>query len=530
MLRPLTRWILFAFPVVALSPLSLWSQSQVNTIGTDPVDLPEIEIHLIDHDRDSIPSLLKQRGLSDSFPKQYSGVLLSDFGAGGGALAAIDSARIVTTPENTNAADRHLNEELQIRSRLLKDPENGRLHQVLGSIFLREKKMADGISESREAVKRLPDSASAHFQLGSALLEQKKTQEGIAEVREAARLRPDESSQYTLFRFLAQFADRPSSAAHAGASSPPDVSSVGRKTALSAAAVPAEPQQKTTPQTKAAPQAAPLTPEAKQAQLHYRIALEALKNNDLNTATAELKSASELAPNNALIWYNLAVVESNNGDANSALEHLHKALNFGLPAKQKEEADGMEAKLIYEGRKQALSKTLQTLQMRFSQSSSDENCSPLSERDRSFGFSYGLQEINDSKLTISYRMESGASSGMGSRNYVSNSRKDEGHYRFNLHDLSTVTLSQSANLCAGYPGAKVYVPYIVEVSTASGEPLISNDYHSSYERKFSVGEPEVNNFVHQDSLTNMRFSIEDQNVASDIARLLKEAITEAGGK
>lgn len=57
----------------------------------------------------------------------------------------------------------------------------------------------------------------------------------------------------------------------------------------------ASPQQKTTTQTRKASQ---LSPEEKEAQKHYRIAQEALKNNDLNTAADELKTALRRWPNN----------------------------------------------------------------------------------------------------------------------------------------------------------------------------------------------------------------------------------------
>jgi hypothetical protein len=61
---------------------------------------------------------------------------------------------------------------------------------------------------------------------------------------------------------------------------------------------------------QAATASAALTPDQREAQKHYRIALEALKDNDFATAADELTAASKLAPKNALIWYNLAVVES----------------------------------------------------------------------------------------------------------------------------------------------------------------------------------------------------------------------------
>src|ERR1017187_9084025 len=91
-----------------------------------------------------------------------------------------------------------------------------------------------------------------------------------------------------------------------------------------------------------------LTPQEREAQKHYRIAQEALKNNDLSTASDELKTAADLAPKNALIWYNVAVVESKKGDSTVALEHLEKAESIGLPKNLQNDADQLEAKLSYE--------------------------------------------------------------------------------------------------------------------------------------------------------------------------------------
>jgi hypothetical protein len=105
-----------------------------------------------------------------------------------------------------------------------------------------------------------------------------------------------------------------------------------------------------TPQKSASGQSATLTPQETEAQKHYRIALEAIKNNDFTTASDELKTAADLAPRNALIWYNLAVVESKKGDSKPALDHLHKATSLGLPRTLQNDADVLEAKLSYEVR------------------------------------------------------------------------------------------------------------------------------------------------------------------------------------
>lgn len=113
-------------------------------------------------------------------------------------------------------------------------------------------------------------------------------------------------------------------------------------------AQPSEPQ---TPRKSVRSQPTALTPQEKEAQKHYRIALVALENNDLSTAQQELKAAADLAPGRALIWYNLAVVESKKSDPVSALNDLQKAENLGLPKSQQTDADHLEAKLTYEARK-----------------------------------------------------------------------------------------------------------------------------------------------------------------------------------
>lgn len=102
-----------------------------------------------------------------------------------------------------------------------------------------------------------------------------------------------------------------------------------------------------TPKKSTTAQQSNLTPQEKEAQKHYRVAVEALKNNDLETALRELNAASGLAPKNAMIWYNLAVVESKNGDSAPALEHLKKAETLKLPKNLQNDADEMEAKLTY---------------------------------------------------------------------------------------------------------------------------------------------------------------------------------------
>ncbi len=339
-------------------------------------------------------------------------------------LRVVQAARVVRSTQNSSTALRFLNEETEIRTLLLQDPQNGRLHQVLGCLFLREGKSFDGLSESREAVTLQPNSTSAHFQLGLALLAQKNRQQGVAELRAAARLRPD---LFVFHRVLAQSALQSGDLKEAENEflqdatrgvpgrydpypremladiylkkgdfdsaikqykdilfmSPNDLaakqgldeaqkqltlprtrgaSSKSRtagqvsdeqenqtqaragtsRSAFNAPPAGASPQQKTTTQTRKAPQ---LSPEEKEAQKHYLLAQGALKNEDLQTASYELKIASSAAPKNALIWYDLAIVESKKGNVRTAFDNLRKAKTLGLPVQEKSKAERLEADL-----------------------------------------------------------------------------------------------------------------------------------------------------------------------------------------
>lgn len=403
----------------------LWAQSNpAASSSSDPVELAEIELHLVKHDRDGIVDLLKQRGLSDLVLAGYPEALLPDLGATAVTLRVVQAARVVHSTQNSSTALRFLNEETEIRTLLLQDPHNGRLHQVLGCLFLREGKSFDGLSESREAVTLQPNSTSAHFQLGLALLEQKNRQQGVAELRAAARLRPD---LFVFHRVLAQSALQSGDLKEAeneflqdatrgipgrydpypremladiylkkgdfdsaikqykdilfmhpndlaakqgldealkhstllragGASSKSRTAGqvsdeqgnqtqtrVGTsRSAFNAPPPGASPQQKTTTQTRKGPQ---LSPEEKEAQKHYLLAQEALKNEDLDTASYELKIASIAAPKNALVWYDLAIVESKKGNVSTAFDNLRKAKTLGLSVHEKSKAERLEADL-----------------------------------------------------------------------------------------------------------------------------------------------------------------------------------------
>jgi tetratricopeptide (TPR) repeat protein len=92
--------------------------------------------------------------------------------------------------------------------------------------------------------------------------------------------------------------------------------------------------------------------DEEQAKKHYRVALEALKNNDLESAAEELYKAAELVPKNTLILYNLAVVQAKQGKVQKGLSNVERALELGLPEKEKEAAEELEAKLTFEAKKQ----------------------------------------------------------------------------------------------------------------------------------------------------------------------------------
>lgn len=100
----------------------------------------------------------------------------------------------------------------------------------------------------------------------------------------------------------------------------------------------------------------PLTPEEKEAQFHYKVALAALEDGNLEIAGRELESSAKLAPNNALVQYNLAVVKSKNARPAEALINLKRAIDLGLPSDQAKAADDLLVQLTYQSQKSASSK------------------------------------------------------------------------------------------------------------------------------------------------------------------------------
>jgi hypothetical protein len=86
-----------------------------------------------------------------------------------------------------------------------------------------------------------------------------------------------------------------------------------------------------------------------EAARHYKVALVALERNDLDIALEELSVCARLAPDNALVHFNLAVVQSKKeGQSAEALASLQRAMNLGLPPEKKDAAETLLATLTYD--------------------------------------------------------------------------------------------------------------------------------------------------------------------------------------
>ncbi len=89
---------------------------------------------------------------------------------------------------------------------------------------------------------------------------------------------------------------------------------------------------------------------AQDAQYHYRVAMVALDKNDFRTAGEEMKQAIDSAPDNSLLYFNLAVIQSKDNKAMAAKRNLEKAIKLGLPEGKSDEASTLRARLAYEVR------------------------------------------------------------------------------------------------------------------------------------------------------------------------------------
>lgn len=90
---------------------------------------------------------------------------------------------------------------------------------------------------------------------------------------------------------------------------------------------------------------------AAEAEFHYKVALAALRDNNLDIARSELEQAARLAPNNALVEYNLAIVYQKAGEPAAGLASLGRAMSLGLPTSELAAAGDLRAALTYEMQK-----------------------------------------------------------------------------------------------------------------------------------------------------------------------------------
>jgi hypothetical protein len=84
------------------------------------------------------------------------------------------------------------------------------------------------------------------------------------------------------------------------------------------------------------------TTEAKQ---HYQNAVTAIAKNNWQTAKSELQKAATLAPQNALVHYDLALAYKNLGEVASAQSEIKNALQLGLPDAQRQEGQKLAEQL-----------------------------------------------------------------------------------------------------------------------------------------------------------------------------------------
>jgi hypothetical protein len=144
-------------------------------------------------------------------------------------------------------------------------------------------------------------------------------------------------------------------------------------------AAPAWPQSSSaSPKTSTNPPPA-VTPEQREAQKHFRVADNAIKDGNLDVALDELKKAVALDGKNSYIWYDLAIVQSKKGLNQDALNSLNKAEELGLPVSLKGPAGKMRGTLTYNVEKQK--KTADNLAL-----SADDTLKYLSEKLSTYGF------------------------------------------------------------------------------------------------------------------------------------------------
>jgi len=96
-------------------------------------------------------------------------------------------------------------------------------------------------------------------------------------------------------------------------------------------------------------------PDDSKAKAHFQIAQAALSANDLETAGEELRKAISYSDHNALLRYNLAIIQSMQKKTADAKNSLELALRLGLQGDEKLKAEEMLATATYEIHKAARS-------------------------------------------------------------------------------------------------------------------------------------------------------------------------------
>ena len=81
------------------------------------------------------------------------------------------------------------------------------------------------------------------------------------------------------------------------------------------------------------------------AKQHYQKAAAAIEKSDWLTAKGELLQAEKLAPNNAIVHYDLALAYSHTGRVRAAQDELNLALRLGLPSAQATAAQELRQQL-----------------------------------------------------------------------------------------------------------------------------------------------------------------------------------------
>jgi hypothetical protein len=99
------------------------------------------------------------------------------------------------------------------------------------------------------------------------------------------------------------------------------------------------------------PDARPSNSALDEAKAHFNVGMAALNDSNYIVALGEFEAAARLAPNNALVYYNLAIVQDRLRDTGDALANIQRAVALGLPPDVKAKADKLSASLTYEREK-----------------------------------------------------------------------------------------------------------------------------------------------------------------------------------